>query len=112
MITARVIRWVWGRSANGSPTGQLSISCRVDLADQLAVALDPLAVKGRQQQLALAHVRRVVEGQHRVGPERRLEHRRVRLAGVERRGGAGEERFDQVRAGDVDETAEEGKARR
>ena len=29
MITARVIRCVWGRSANGSPTGQLSISRRV-----------------------------------------------------------------------------------
>ena len=28
-----------------------------DLADQLAVALDPLAVEGRQQQLALLHVR-------------------------------------------------------
>ena len=29
MITARVIRWVWGRIANGSPTGQVSISWRV-----------------------------------------------------------------------------------
>ncbi len=29
MITARVICWVWGRIANGSPTGQLSISRRV-----------------------------------------------------------------------------------
>ena len=29
MITARVIRVVWGRIANGSPTGQLSISARV-----------------------------------------------------------------------------------
>jgi hypothetical protein len=29
MITAKVIRWVCGRSANGSPTGQLSISLRV-----------------------------------------------------------------------------------
>ena len=29
MITARVIRWVWGRSAKVSPTGQLSISRRV-----------------------------------------------------------------------------------
>ena len=53
------------------------------LADQLAVAADPLAVEGRQEQLALLHVGRVVEGQHRVGPERRLEHGRVGLAGVE-----------------------------
>ncbi len=29
MITARVIRCVWGRSANGSPTGHVSISRRV-----------------------------------------------------------------------------------
>ena len=53
------------------------------LDDQLAVAPHPLAVEGRQQQLALLHVRRVVEGEDRVGPERRLQHRRVRLAGVE-----------------------------
>ena len=99
MITARVIRWVCGRIANGSPTGQLSISRAGHLDDQLAVALDPLAVEGRQQQLALAHVRAVVEGQDRVRPERRLEHGRVRLAGVEDGGVAGEERFDQAPAG-------------
>ncbi len=29
MITARVIRCVCGRIAKGSPSGQLSISCRV-----------------------------------------------------------------------------------
>ena len=28
-ITARVIRWVWVRSAKGSPTGQVSMSRRV-----------------------------------------------------------------------------------
>ena len=62
-----------------------------DLAHQLAVALDPLAVEGRQQQLALLHVRRVVEGEDRVRAERRLQDRRVRLARVELLGGAGED---------------------
>ncbi len=80
------------------------------LDDQLAVALDPLAVEGRQQQLALAHVRLVVEGEDRVRPQRRLQHRRVRLAGVEDRRRAGEDLFDEVRAGDVDDPAEEGEA--
>ena len=78
------------------------------LADQLSVALDPLAVEGRQQQLALAHVRRLVEGEDRVRAERRLEHRRVRLAGVRQLGRGGEELFDQRRVGDVGEVLVEG----
>ena len=78
--------------------------------DQLAVALDPLAVEGRQQQLALAHVRLVVEGEDRVRTQRRLEHGRVGLAGVEDRGRAGEHGLDQVGPGDVDDPAEEGEA--
>ena len=110
MITARVIRWVWGRIANGSPTGQLCHLTPGDLDDQLAVALHPLAVEWRQQQLALAHVRPVVEGQHRVRAERRLEHGRVRLAGVEDGGVAGEQRFDEVGLGDVDDAPEVGEA--
>ena len=82
------------------------------LADQLAVAAHPLAVEGRQQQLALLHVRRVVEGQHRVRAERRLEHGRVGLAGVELLGRAGEDRFDQGRVGDVERRPKKGKERR
>ncbi len=82
------------------------------LDDQLAVALDPLAVEGRQQQLALADVGRVVEGEDRVRPQRRLEHGGIGLAGVEGGGRAGEERFDQVGAGDVDDLAEVGEADR
>ena len=81
-----------------------------DLADQLAVGGDPLAVEGRQEQFALLHVRPVVEGEHRVRAERRLQHRRVRLAGVHLGGRAGEDLFDEVRPGDVDEAAEEGEA--
>ena len=40
------------------------------------------------------------------GPERRLEHRRVRLAGVELRRVAGEDLLDERRVGDVDDAAE------
>jgi len=79
-----------------------------DLADQLAVSLHSLAVKGRQQQLALAHVGLVVERQHRVRPQRHLQHRCVRLTGVELVGAAGEDRFDQFRVGHVDDLAEVG----
>ena len=79
---------------------------------QLAVALDPLAVERRQQQLALTHVRLVVEGEDRVRPQRGLQHRRVRLAGVEDGGGAGEDALDEVGAGDVNDPAEEGEADR
>src|SRR5207253_10371094 len=64
----------------------------------------------RQQQLALAQVRLVVEGEDAVGTERRLQHRRVRLAGVEDGGGAGEDLLDELGAGDVDDAAEEGEA--
>ena len=77
-----------------------------DLAHQLAVGLDPLAVEGRQQQFALAHVRGLVEGQHRARPERRLEDRRVGLSGVHLGGRPGEDLFDQLGGGDVDEPAE------
>jgi hypothetical protein len=78
------------------------------LDDQRAVALDPLAVEGRQQQLALAHVRLVVEGEDAVRPRRRLQHRRVRLAGVEDRRRASEDLFHQIGPGDVDDPPEEG----
>jgi hypothetical protein len=54
-----------------------------DFVHQLSVALDPLAVERGQQQLALLHVRDVVEGQDRVRSQCRLQYRRVRLAGVE-----------------------------
>ena len=78
-----------------------------DLADQLAVGLDPLAVERRQQKLALTHVRLVVEGEDRVRPERRLQHRGVGLAGVHLGGQAREHLLDEVGLGDVDEAAEE-----
>jgi hypothetical protein len=53
-----------------------------DLAHNLAVALHALPVEGRQEQLALAHVRSLVEQQYRVVAEDRLQHH-VGLAGME-----------------------------
>ena len=58
MITSRVIACIRGASAKGSPTGQRSISRSAAVGDHLRVVLDRLAVEGRQQQLALAHVAR------------------------------------------------------
>ena len=52
------------------------------LAHELAVALHPLAVERRQHQLALAHVRALVEQQHRVVADQRQQDH-VALAGVE-----------------------------
>ena len=99
MITARVIRWVWGRRAKGLADRPALHLRQGDLAHQLPVGLDPLAVEGRQQQLALAHVRLVVEGEDRVRADGRLEDGRVRLAGVHLGGRAGEDLFDQLRGG-------------
>ncbi len=57
-----------------------------DVGDHRHVALDGLAVKRRQQELALAHVARADRGEHRVGPEdraqRRLAGERGRIGGV------------------------------
>ena len=88
MITSSVIACMRGASANGRPTGQRSISRSVAVGDHLRVALDRLAVEGRQQQLALAHVARADRGQHRVRaddrPQRRLAGQRRRLLGLGR----------------------------
>ncbi len=54
-----------------------------DLADLAAVGADALAVKWRQQQLALAHVLLLVEDEHRVRTQGRLEYRGICLARVE-----------------------------
>ena len=100
MITSRVIACMRGASAKGSFSGQ-----RVDLAlgrlgDRLRVALDRLAVEGRQEQLALAHVALAERGEDRVRaedrPQRRLGGERGRFVGLRR-----EQRADVVgEAGD------------
>ena len=99
MMTSSVSACMRGCSANGSPRGQLAISRSATLAHQLAVALHALAVERRQQQLALAHVLRVVEQQHGVVAERRGAGH-VGLAGVEDRRVAGEDLLDVVRVGE------------
>ena len=64
-----------------------------DLGHQLAVALHPLAVERGQQQLALFHVRALVEQQQRVLAEHRQQDP-VGLAGVEHARVAGEHLLD------------------
>ena len=112
MITARVIRWVWGRSANGSPTGQLSISRRVDLADQLAVALRS-ARRGRAAAAACAGA--CAAPRRGSGPSSGRAPAPARSRSPRRRGSCSGEpvktRFDQAGLGDVDEPAEVGEAR-
>ena len=61
------------------PAGDLALG---DVGDQVAEPLHPLAVEGRQQQLALLHVRIAVEQDHRVLADERLEHAGA-LAGME-----------------------------
>ena len=91
MITSSVIACIRGASANGRaerPAVDLALG---GVGDHLRVALDRLAVEGRQQQLALAHVARAERGEDRVGaddrPQRRLAGQRGRLLGL-----GGEER--------------------
>ena len=79
-----------------------------DLRDQVAVALHRLAVEGRQQQLALAHVVLAVERQQRELAEHRLERPRVRGARVERRRVSGEDLLHERRIGEVDHPPEAG----
>ena len=66
-----------------------------DLGDHLDVGLHGLAVEGRQQQLALAHVARADRGQHRVRSDDRPQRR---LAGQRRcqLGLGGEQRLDVI----------------
>ena len=78
-----------------------------DLPDQLAVAPHALPVKRRQQQLALAKVLILVEGQDRVRPNRWLEHRGVGLAGMELGRVTGEHLPHELGAGQVDDPAEQ-----
>ena len=70
-----VMRWVTGRIARASPSGQRSISARAASAHDPLEGAHALAVEGRQQQLALAHVGGVVEQQHRVVAEQRQQER-------------------------------------
>ena len=84
-----------GARAKGRFSGQRSISRSVAARDHLRVALDRLAVEGRQQQLALAHVALADRGEDRAGaedrPQRRLAGQRGRQLGL-----GGEERADVV----------------
>ena len=105
-----MIRWVWGRSANGSPTGQLSISRRVDLAASARRSADPLAVERRQQQLA----RRMCGASSRVrtefGPSAGSSTVAFASPAWKTAGSPVNTCFDQLRAGDVDDAAEVGEA--
>src|SRR6185503_2331826 len=83
-----------------------------DLADQLAVAAHALAVKGRQQKLALTEVLGLVERQHRIWTERRLEYRRIGLTRVEESRVAGEDSLDDFRIGHIDDSPEVGERQR
>ena len=85
----------------GGPAVDLA---RGDLGHLLAVGLHPLAVEGRQQQLALAHVRLLVEDEDAVVAEDRAQDL-VALAGVEDLRVAGEDLFHQLRVGEHDPVA-------
>ena len=86
MTISSVIRCIAGRVATTSPPrpgGDLRLGGR---RHQLAVGLHPLAVERRQQQLALGHVRAVVEQQDGVRADDRPQDP-VRLARVQQLAG-------------------------
>ena len=74
----------------GRPRGHLALG---QLGHQPGEALHPLAVKGRQQQAALLQVIVLVEQDHRVAPDQRLEDARA-LAGVQHVGRGREHLLD------------------
>ena len=80
-------------------------------ANRVLPAADVLSVKRAQQQLAVAHVRLVVEREQGVAADGRLQYRLARLAGVERAGVAREHLAHQVRIGDADDQPHAGKPR-
>ena len=94
MITSSVSDCICGSSAKGSPTGHESIARSVASRITSRVGTHPLAVKGRQQQLALAQMLGAVEQQHRALAHDRAEHR-VGLAGAQFVGRAAEHLLDQ-----------------
>ena len=80
----------------GRPARDLALG---DLPHQLAVALHPLAVEGRQQQLALAQMRRPVEQQHRFAAHHRPQDH-VGLARAQVLRVAGEHALDRLGVAD------------
>ena len=89
--------------------GQRSSSRSVSSLHQAGQALHLLAVEGRQHQLALGEVLALVEQDHRVGAEDRLEDPRA-LAGMDGLGRRGEDVLDVGRLGDEHEWPLEGQA--
>jgi hypothetical protein len=87
MITSRVILHAGGERERRADRPAVDLA-RGGVGDHLCVLLDRLAVEGRQQQFALAHVARADRGQDRVRaddrPQRRLAGQRgslLRLCG-------------------------------
>ena len=74
-ITSSVIARVCSLSLIGSPSGQLRHVAPRRLHDHVLVLAHPLAVEGRQQQLALAHVLGPGQRDHRARPHHRRDRR-------------------------------------
>ena len=86
-----------------SPARQSSESC--------PPAADVLSVERRQKQLAVAHVGLVVEREHGIAADGRLQHRLARLSGMERACVARENLANQFRVGDADDRPHTGEPR-
>ena len=93
-----------GCSSTGSPSGQRVELALGELLDQAGEALHAVAVEGGQQQLALLDVRALVEQDHRVRADDRLEQPRA-LARVQDVGRRGEDRLDVLGVGEDRRTA-------
>ena len=93
-----------GCRATAASAGQLSTSPRRQLLDQPGQALHAIAVEGGQQELSLLHVRVLVEQDHGVRADDRLEQARA-LAGVQDVGRRHEELAHRGGIGEVHRTA-------
>ena len=95
MITSSVIACMVGHGAHRLARRPALDLARRHVGHRLLVAPHPLAVEGRQHQLALRHVGVVVEQQHGVAAEHRQQHH-VRLAGMKQPRVAGEHLLHRV----------------
>jgi hypothetical protein len=84
--------------------GPSSDLARRHLGHRPLVAAHALAVEGRQHQLALRHVRVVVQQEHRVAAEHRQQHD-VRLTGVQQSRVALEHLLHRIRVAEEDPRA-------
>ena len=98
ITTSSVIACMRGHTFRGRPARPAGHLALGDLGHRLPVAAHPLAVERGEHELALRHVRLLVQEEHGVAAEEREQHH-VGLAGVQKARVAGEHLLHRVGVG-------------